>query len=456
MRNLEHLHIIRLLATYTQGEHSNFLFPLANCNLENYMNQIEPPKSRRYLEWIFSQLAGLADGLRQIHGQRREEIDKQSGLLTPQRTQRPWTTGYHHDLKPSNILHFYHLQEPITTCTPEWGIFQIADFGVGKIHPYDPKESKNTKTPRGTETYQAPESRVHDSDGKLHISRPYDVWAFGCILMEIATWLLEGRQGLRQFHASRMGKVESWNSWETTDGFFIVKVRENGTRKTEVRKYVKKKLEELRDHPCIRAGLKSLRMLVDLVEDVLEVDPKARITADDTKLGQLGLVSRLLKIVKSAEEEQNLYADDEPAVAQMPFSAGLSVRIDTTAMTPPGSVRDANTLHSSRNSATYNVVETGIVNPRVHGDSVQKNTSILHTHEVDFIPPQPESSGLAQHMITASLKKRFPGFPDDSARSLSRQPTSLSMDSTRAAPDVSVSSERTSLEGLFGEDDIPK
>src|SRR2546429_1566060 len=67
MLDTSHPHIIQLLATYHQDDFFHFLFPLAECNLEQYMDQNEPKRSREHVIWILNQIEGLAEGLQVIH-----------------------------------------------------------------------------------------------------------------------------------------------------------------------------------------------------------------------------------------------------------------------------------------------------------------------------------------------------------------------------------------------------
>jgi serine/threonine protein kinase len=205
LRDLNHDHIIKLLASYEQDGSYYFIFPLADFSLEELMRtdpdgyqNPESPKYRRYVAWMLKQFASIASGLAKVH-MRSSESDTNNTtkrptaeLLDPNvaKDKRPLgSTGYHHDIKPQNLLHFKILADTVNPC-PEHGILQIADFGIGKFHSL--QSGTGTKTVRGTPTYAAPESKIPsaDSNGKnaepeLKLSRPYDVWSLGCVLMEV-------------------------------------------------------------------------------------------------------------------------------------------------------------------------------------------------------------------------------------------------------------------------------
>lgn len=91
-------------------------------------------------------------------------------------------------------------EHPYTDLEAEYGRLQISDFGLGKFREVSTGSvSINIK---GTPTYAAPESTTQRTQ-----SRPYDIWSFGCIVIETLTWLLEGRYGLKEFLEDRLVAV---------------------------------------------------------------------------------------------------------------------------------------------------------------------------------------------------------------------------------------------------------
>jgi serine/threonine protein kinase len=196
-------HIIKLLATYQQEDKYHFLFPYAERNLSQYMAENplgfanpDSQHSRRFVAWILSQVEGIAKGLSKIHTKSEDTktlAPQNPEYLNPRSAERPIGSGYHHDLKPQNILHFTQLDDEIPN--PEFGILQIADFGVAKFHSIN--SGTGTKTFRGTPTYAAPETKswykpsdTAKPNEKMvpKLSRPYDVWSLGCITMELLVW----------------------------------------------------------------------------------------------------------------------------------------------------------------------------------------------------------------------------------------------------------------------------
>lgn len=205
LRDLGHDHIIRLLASYEQDGKYYFVFPLADFSLEELMrtdpeglDYPESPKHRSYVAWILGQFAGIASGLAKVHMRSNgSDGGRSSNTLSPElldpsvaRDRRPLgSTGYHHDIKPQNLLYFKKVADTASPC-PKHGILQIADFGIGKFHSL--MSGTGTRNVRGTPTYAAPESKIpstapngKDAEPGLKLSRPYDVWSLGCVLMEV-------------------------------------------------------------------------------------------------------------------------------------------------------------------------------------------------------------------------------------------------------------------------------
>jgi serine/threonine protein kinase len=107
----------------------------------------------------------------------------------------------HGDLKPQNILCFLDNADSI------FGTLKIGDWGLAKYHNVMTRSrqvvGQVTATKWGTALYEAPEA---DSMlGRRILSRQYDVWAMGCILLELIIWLLYGYEGIIRFRAEVQG-----------------------------------------------------------------------------------------------------------------------------------------------------------------------------------------------------------------------------------------------------------
>lgn len=197
IRNLKRInqlmspHLIELLFAYTLRDHYYLVFHWADGNLDrfwqHYNQPNQPERDQRTTKWLFGQCRGLIEGLHVVHETSIHSNPDQSGAKTD-----PRLFGIHGDLKPENILWFRHENEPYG----EGGLgkFKISDFGGTQFHR---KQSRSNADPTGshtTQTYEAPELRQTWS-----LSRKYDVWCLGCVLLEIVTWYLQGHDEIEVF-----------------------------------------------------------------------------------------------------------------------------------------------------------------------------------------------------------------------------------------------------------------
>ncbi|KAL2847145.1 kinase-like domain-containing protein [Aspergillus pseudoustus] len=160
LRNIRHPNIIELLSSYRCEETHNFLFPLAEDNLADWLKtkpDIEPDE-------MYYQLYGLTEGLKHIHQYRLLEGDSIWRRI-----------GYHHDLRPANIL---RMGERLV----------IADFGLSALKPTS--GTSKDLLHGGQEDYLSPEAR-HEDFTRGEVGRAHDIWALGCIFAEILT-VMEG------------------------------------------------------------------------------------------------------------------------------------------------------------------------------------------------------------------------------------------------------------------------
>ena len=181
LNQLNHPNIVPLLASYTyRGEH-NFLFPAYEMDLESFFKRGERfgDFSRNFT--FCSALRGLAAALCSTH--KLHLVEREHGLDLD-------AIGYHHDLRPVNIL--------ISQET-----FVLADFGLGKFKSKDSLSQTQWKVGNGD--YLAPECMDEDFPHQ-QVGRAIDVWAFGCLVIEVATYIERGAEGLEAFRKLRMSR----------------------------------------------------------------------------------------------------------------------------------------------------------------------------------------------------------------------------------------------------------
>ena len=175
---MNHPHIVKLLMAYKQTDTYNLLFPWAEGNLSTFWHSsvMEPSPESAY--WMLKQCIGIADGLAQIHSDKRETN----------------MYGRHGDIKPANILWFRSDSDAGTEDK-----LVLSDFGLSQFHSTDAALRESRKKIGGTMAYAPPE--VNDPESCC--SRSYDIWSLGCVYLEFVIWLLWGWKGVRKFRRQR-------------------------------------------------------------------------------------------------------------------------------------------------------------------------------------------------------------------------------------------------------------
>ena len=177
-RRNNHPNIIALLASYTletdeSGHYVktlHLLFPLAEMDLADWMTRRQIPSNVAMLSrqerqnYLYCSIYALVCGVCYLHG----DVD---GIITA-----------HHDLKPRNILMVN-------------GKLKLADFGHSHLRPILEGTATEGVSGLGTYEYQPPE--YWESDGsraQVKHGRTFDVWAVGCIIVELAVLVVDDWQ----------------------------------------------------------------------------------------------------------------------------------------------------------------------------------------------------------------------------------------------------------------------
>jgi serine/threonine protein kinase len=175
-------------------------------NLEKFwMNTPAKPQGDVvFTRWMSKQISGLAQAIHRIH-----HCDDSLLPLSD----RGKTHGRHGDIKPENILWFKH--DPNDISPESFGILKISDFGLAEFR--GPRSKSNIPASQVvgfSNAYRAPE---FDVIGR--ISPRYDIWSFGCVLLEFAVWrTLDGYEGgVNPFSVSR---TKESTAIIGEDGFF--------------------------------------------------------------------------------------------------------------------------------------------------------------------------------------------------------------------------------------------
>lgn len=156
---LDHPQIIKLAGTFTLGDRIFInTLPVADCNLKEFLNKQSFPMTSQVKRQIWEGAKDLASALAYLH-------NYDTG------------GGFHGDIKPDNILVIHDVEGGSRTR------FLLADFGSARIPPIASKIShgRQALTPK----YCAPEWFKNEGER----GPPSDIWSFGCILMQIVTYI---------------------------------------------------------------------------------------------------------------------------------------------------------------------------------------------------------------------------------------------------------------------------
>ncbi|KAF2687627.1 kinase-like protein [Lentithecium fluviatile CBS 122367] len=214
----DHDHLIRLLATYSYKDQFHLILPCADGNLQDFWRKHHPsledlPRDPELGRWLVGQLHGLACAVKSIH---RAPVDDATSSGLPKAI-RDKEHGRHGDLKPENILWFR--ESASQSGQSPMGVLKISDFGFADFHRTHSVNIISFSSIGGvTPTYRAPEYDIAPNAPKQGLVSPaYDIWSFGCVLLEFVTWYLLGWDGVDEFSARR---VKDSRSMVAEDNFF--------------------------------------------------------------------------------------------------------------------------------------------------------------------------------------------------------------------------------------------
>ncbi|KAI0905507.1 kinase-like domain-containing protein [Ustulina deusta] len=241
-------HLLPVYAAYRQGKHYSFIFPWADGGSLNDLWTMDPlflkqnvrvdthedadaHRTQKVITWVASQLAGLTGrlGLGFLHDTQFLE-PLQATLVVPEENGKQY--GIHGDIKPHNILYFQRDQDVDESGL---GLFKISDFGLTGFHSALTR-SRQPPTGPHSPTYRAPEYGV----SAAYLSRKYDIWSLGCVLLQFLTWLISGPQGLKQFDNDRFEELDETNLNFKEDKFFISPQTGDARHKSSVQSQIQR------------------------------------------------------------------------------------------------------------------------------------------------------------------------------------------------------------------------
>ncbi|KAF5699741.1 serine threonine kinase [Fusarium globosum] len=254
VQSLKHPNIVDFLGSYTYRRTFNLLFRLASQDLKTFLYQQDSSIMGSHI--IYRNMFGIAEALSQVHN---FSLHDDLGSIS--------RVGYHNDLKPANIL-------------VDIDRILLSDFGLSRMKPDD--ETSKTKLGGVQGDYLGPEAFDTQAFVNRDVGRSQDVWAFGCILSEVATFV-EGKS-VEAFREKR--RATQNGKYPTTDHSFHLDKR--------VRPAVVAWLSELVTAP-------SDPLIVHLVNQIREImNPHAsrrpRMSEVALNLGKLALHSSVAAV----------------------------------------------------------------------------------------------------------------------------------------------------------------
>lgn len=233
------------LGAFYHGPHFFILLEEASETLGSYLKS---DGTRFNHQQLWKQVQGLADGLAHLHGTNKAMI------------------CYHRDLKPENIL---IVRETM----------KIADFGLLQFKapgPFGDSNGSGVNSVFDSRAYAAPARE----DGRY--TRAMDVWSLGAIISEIATFDLQGKEGVQRYRAERKQDME------TERDFASLRFHNYGRMKHSVRNKHQKlrdKVERCQDPEKIDSFQQQFfrepffKMVEEMLWDGIEGCPPARVIA---------------------------------------------------------------------------------------------------------------------------------------------------------------------------------
>ncbi|KAF2260729.1 kinase-like protein [Lojkania enalia] len=181
LRKLEHSHIVRLVGTYTlRKDLSILLYPAADCNLEDFMDEASEGFGTIYFKegFIHHELNLKLRSLTHFFGCLSNAVN-----FMHQRNIK------HMDIKPNNVL-VRKIDTSSKGLNEHYKIY-VADFGIARA--YQTAAASETDSPTSyTRTYAAPEVVLQERRGFKA-----DIFSLGCVFVEMLATVWSSKMNRR-------------------------------------------------------------------------------------------------------------------------------------------------------------------------------------------------------------------------------------------------------------------
>lgn len=201
-------HLISLLATYEQHNIFYLIFNWAEADLQSFWRDINPvPKMDcPTVLWMAEQCFGIAKGLSALHNYTTFSHGRLKSVLGEFQPTHGDSSeigscqlfGVHGDIKPQNVLSFQDISG-----SSRYGTLKVSDFGLAESRT-DPNEIyKSSDKVAHSASYRPPES--YSQNG--FVGRSHDIWALGCLYLEMIAWVLGGWRLVQNFQERRTANL---------------------------------------------------------------------------------------------------------------------------------------------------------------------------------------------------------------------------------------------------------
>jgi serine/threonine protein kinase len=267
LKTADHPNIVEMLGSYVMGDYQNILFrEITGGDLGELLDGSQEHDFGSSQDFL-NALAGLASAITTVHH------------LTPQNS-RLIRNGFHHDLKPGNIL-------------VDGKNFILSDFGLARFKLSD-ETSETAQKPIG-DFYLAPECiDLLDTSRTCFVRRSSDIWSFGCIIAEVLTYMIGGTSGVQNFKTARRYKIGHHVRYDFHSG-------------PEPNSGVQKWLAGLKNQATVSSSEidpTALTELVSLIEGILNPEPRSRPKAPavEASLCLVALGAKVREIMRSYQD----------------------------------------------------------------------------------------------------------------------------------------------------------
>ncbi|MCJ1459965.1 hypothetical protein MMC28_010344 [Mycoblastus sanguinarius] len=279
LNRLEQPSIIQLLGSYSFQNTENLLLSPFSGDLSQMLAKEDPPSAFRCEADFLFALCGLSSAIDTLHNTTSDGLGR--NLI-----------GIHKDIKPRNIL-------------VDEERFVLTDFALSELSIAS--DGDETDFASGGDEYAAPECLIGEDFKIRPISRSSDIWSFGCVIAEVATYIYsaESTYGVDRFRLKR--KIKIGNGIITTYAFHAGSIPNPG---------VADWLTELKTK-ATPVGIE----LVNLVIGMLQMEPalRPRATEVTSRLHVLALSSQAQSTDEAYTKVAEILSDTDVVVYRIRF-----------------------------------------------------------------------------------------------------------------------------------------